>query len=288
MGAHEFCPVVPEVALGPVESEIMDDTELKQEVASFWNEASCGTTITSENKFTKEYFEEIEEYRYRLEPEIFSFAQFTRFRGKKMLEVGVGAGSDFIQWVRAGAIAHGVDLTEEAVEHVKHRLSVYGLSAEDVRVGDAENLPHEDEKFDLVYSWGVIHHSPDTEKALAEIVRCTKPGGTIKLMLYNRRSLYAFYHYLKFALLRGRPFRSFSDVIYHHWESLGTKAYTLSEVEAMVAKHPLEIKKIDRTVSSYDLKLDGARIFRPPAYLLACLCGWRRCGWYMAIDLTKK
>ena len=265
----------------------MNNVELKQEVAAFWNQASCGTTITNREKFSREYYEEIEAYRYRLEPEIFSFAQFTRFRDKKVLEVGIGAGTDFIQWVRAGAEAYGVDLTEEAVANVQHRLQAYGLSAAEVRVADAENLPYDDEQFDLVYSWGVIHHSPDTEKALAEIVRCTKPGGAIKLMLYNRRSLYALYHYLKFALLRGRPFRSFSDVIYRHWESIGTKAYTVREVRQMMAKHPLTIANINSTASSYDLKLDGAPIFRLPAYILACLCGFRSCGWYMTIDLIK-
>ena len=95
-----------------------------------------------------------EGFRYQIEPEIFAFAQFTRYRGQRLLEVGIGAGTDFLQWVRAGAKAHGVDLSREAVDHVKHRLQVYGLSAEDVRVADAENLPYEDNTFDVVYSWG--------------------------------------------------------------------------------------------------------------------------------------
>jgi len=123
--------------------------------------------------YSKEYFEEIERRRYDPvvgEPEIFSFAQFTRYSGKKILEVGVGAGTDFIQWVRAGAVAYGIDLTEKAIEHVRRRLEVYNLHAADIRVGDAENLPYEDNTFDLVYSFGVIHHSPDTERALSEII----------------------------------------------------------------------------------------------------------------------
>ena len=79
----------------------MNNENLKQEVYKYWNNASCGTEHTKKDKFSKEYFEEIEQLRYAAEPEIFSFAQFTRFKDKKLLEVGIGAGTDFLQWVRA-------------------------------------------------------------------------------------------------------------------------------------------------------------------------------------------
>ena len=147
-------------------------SDLKTDVKAYWNVASCGTEITEKTRYTKAYFEEIEEFRYRIEPEIFSFAQFTRFKDKKMLEVGVGAGTDFLQWVRAGAKAHGIDLTQEAVYNVQERLKLYGLTAEDIKVADAEALPFEDTSFDLVYSWGVIHHSPNTEQCLADVFSC--------------------------------------------------------------------------------------------------------------------
>src|SRR5687767_13620453 len=165
----------------------MNQSAVKDEVAKYWNKRACGTGVTAAEKFSRDYFDEIEDYRYRVEPEIHGFAQFTRYRGQKVLEVGVGAGTDFLQWVRAGAKAYGIDLTEEGVAHVKHRLAVYGLAAEDVRVADAENIPHPDETFDLVYSYGVIHHSPNTIRALEELIRCTKVGGTIKFMVYNSR-----------------------------------------------------------------------------------------------------
>ena len=144
--------------------------ELKTRVKEYWNTEACGTDVAEAPKFSRQYFDQIEDNRYRVEPEIFAFAQFTRFRDQKVLEVGIGAGTDFMQWVRAGAKAYGVDLTEEAVEHAKKRLDAYGLSAEEVRVADAENLPYPDNTFDLVYSWGVIHHTPDTIKALEEII----------------------------------------------------------------------------------------------------------------------
>lgn len=265
----------------------MGQINLKDEVAAYWNKNACGTTATSSAKFTRQYFEEIENYRYEVEPEIFSFAQFTRHRDQKVLEVGVGAGTDFLQWVRAGAKAYGIDLTEEAVTHVKNRLDLYGLSAEDVRVADAEHLPYQDNYFDLIYSFGVIHHSPDTIKALEEIIRCTRKNGTIKIMVYNRRSLAAFYHYLKFGLLAAKPFRTFSDVIYHHMESIGTKCFTINEIKMILANYPVEIKKISANVTSYDLLWNKPAPFRWLAYFLACMAGYQKCGWFLTFELQK-
>jgi ubiquinone/menaquinone biosynthesis C-methylase UbiE len=266
----------------------MNEEELKNEVISYWNAQACGTVATSSSKFTREYFEEIEEYRYKVEPEIFSFAQFSRFYGQKVLEVGIGAGTDFTQWVRAGARAYGVDITEEAVEHAERRLELYGLSAEEIRVADAENLPYPNDTFDLVYSFGVIHHSPNALKALEEIIRCTKIGGLIKVMIYNRRSLNAFYYYLRFGLFAGKPFRSFSDILYYHMESLGTKAFTIKEVKAILSNYSVVIRKLEANVTNYDLLWNKPRFLRFVAYLLACLGGPKRCGWFLTFELTKK
>ena len=166
---------------------------LKKQVHDYWNTASCGTEFIKKEKFTRDYFNAVEEFRYTIEPEIFSFAQFSRYHGKKVLEVGIGAGTDFIQWLRSGALAYGIDLTQEALDNVHQRCAQEGLIPQELSLGDAENLLYPSASFDLVYSWGVIHHSPHTEKALAELVRVTKPGGTIKYMVYNRRSLFALY-----------------------------------------------------------------------------------------------
>ena len=265
----------------------MNNDELKSAVIAYWNEEACGTTAATSSKFTREYFDEIEAYRYTVEPEIFSFAQFSRFRDQKILEVGVGAGTDFLQWVRSGAKAYGVDITEEAVRHVEHRLAQYGLFAEEIRMADAEKLPYEDGSFDLIYSFGVIHHAPDTIKALEEIIRCTRSGGVIKVMVYNRRSLNALYLYLQYGLFAGKPFRSFADVIYHHMESLGTKAFTVNEIQSILAKYPVRINRIEATATSYDLRWNKSSIQQFLAYVLACLAGYHRCGWFLTFELTK-
>jgi ubiquinone/menaquinone biosynthesis C-methylase UbiE len=265
----------------------MIQENLKARVSSFWNIQPCGTDTARSEKFSREYWEQIEEHRYRVEPEIFSFAQFTRFQGQKILEVGVGAGTDFLQWVRAGTLAHGIDLTAEGVAFVKKRLDCYGLSATEIKVADAEHIPYPSNYFDLVYSWGVIHHTPDTIKALEEIIRVTRTQGVIKVMVYNRHSLSAFYKWLYFGLLRGKPFRSIADILYHHQESIGTKGYTISEVRNILSKYPVTVKMIKASATSYDLLSNRNVIFRGIAYLLSCILGSNSCGWFLTIELEK-
>jgi ubiquinone/menaquinone biosynthesis C-methylase UbiE len=270
-----------------LESDAMKQSVQKTEVAKYWNKRACGTGVTAANKFSRQYFDDIEDYRYRVEPEIFSFAQFTRYRGQRVLEVGVGAGTDFIQWVRAGALAYGIDLTEEGVEHVKHRLNVYGLSAEEVRVADAENIPYKDEFFDLVYSYGVIHHSPDTIRALEELIRCTKVGGSIKFMVYNKYSWNTFYQYLRYGLLKGRPLMSISEVMFKHQESVGTKVYSISEMKRILAKYPVEIQAISAKASNYDLLWNRPKVRRAVASLLVRIVGSGRGGWFLNVEVKK-
>lgn len=211
---------------------------LNEQVRAYWEQEPCGTgpTITGEAVTnTIEYFDRIEEYRYAVEPFIHSVAQFTRWHGKKMLEVGVGAGTDHLQWARAGAECHGVDLTEAAIQTTRKRLELYGLESSLQRI-DAEALPFPDNHFDLVYSWGVIHHSSQPAQIIQEIRRVLRPGGTFIGMMYRRPSGYAFKLWVKFALLKGRPTRSAADVVWHHTESIGTKTYTVPELQSMFSR----------------------------------------------------
>jgi ubiquinone/menaquinone biosynthesis C-methylase UbiE len=202
-------------------------------VKEYWEAQPCGTETDifgDSSKYTKEWFEIIENYRYEVEPFIHSIAQFTRFRGKRVLEIGVGAGTDHLQWARAGVDLFGIDLTNAGVEITERHLAMYGLKSNLKRV-DAEILPFEDNSFDVVYSWGVIHHSENPQAIVNEIKRVLKPNGVFIGMFYNRRSLAGIVAWLKFALLKGRPWRSISYVLYHHNESIGTKAYTNAELK---------------------------------------------------------
>ncbi len=267
----------------------MDDKEiLKSEVQGFWNKQTCGTWSSDKEKFSLDYFEDIEQDRYALQPEIFSFAEFTRWHGKKVLEVGVGAGTDFLQWVRAGAKVSGIDLTDQACLHAEHRLSLYGLKAEEIKVGDSENLPFADNTFDLVWSWGVIHHTPNTEKAMSEIVRVLKPGGRAKIMIYHRHSVLAYLFWVKHALLKFKPWLSIADVLWNNMESIGTKAYTIKEVEKMLSSMPVEIINIKPVLCYYDKLGRFNKFMQFIARKLALLLGGDKAGWFLTIEFNKK
>ncbi|MBK8911206.1 MAG: class I SAM-dependent methyltransferase [Chlorobi bacterium] len=260
---------------------------VKDQVRDYWNNQPCGTQFTEALPFSKEYFANIEEHRYTVEPEIFSFAQFTRYREKKILEVGTGAGSDFTQWVRSGANATGIDATEAGVQHTTQRLLLEGLNNFELIVGDCEKLPFPENTFDLVYSWGVIHHTPNTWGALSEIIRVCKPGGEIKVMIYHRHSLLSLFFWVKYALLKGRPWKSLSWCLSNYMESVGTKAYTRKEVQNFLIKQPVNTIKINTYLTFYDRLERFGTAYTKIAQCLAWLLGGNRVGWFLTIRAQK-
>jgi ubiquinone/menaquinone biosynthesis C-methylase UbiE len=223
--------------------------EEKAQVRDFWEAEPCGAEHAEAPEGTPEFFAEVERKRDELEPFIARYADFPMTKGQKLLEIGVGAGTDFIRFVRAGANATGVDLTEHAIELVGKRLANEGLEAELVRA-DAESLPFPDGTFDRVYSWGVLHHTPDTAKAVREALRVLKPGGRITVMLYSRHSWVSYGVWAKHALLAGKPRRSLADTLAHHVESVGTKGFTKRELSAMF--DGLEDMRIEKVQTPYD------------------------------------
>ena len=247
----------------------LENEQLKASVREFWNAQSCDTQVAHSTKFSKEYFEEIERFRYFDQPFIHSFAQFTRYRDKKVLEVGFGAGTDFIQFLRAGAHVSGVDLTEEALMNLRNRIAAYELPQPDsIQVADAERLPFPSNSFDLGYSFGVLHHSPNTVKAIGELVRVVKPRGEVKLMLYNRRSIYVINLWIKHALLRGKLWKSLRWVLWNHLESIGTKGYTRKELKRILSDLGMEQIAIHTEITAADYLSSSA--FPPLNRLYRC------------------
>lgn len=136
---------------------------------------------------TRLFYERVEEHRYAKEWHIPAAADFASARGLKVLEIGCGLGTDGAQFAKAGAIYTGVDLTDAAVELARQRFELFELPGT-FRTADAENLDFADESFDVVYSHGVLHHTPDTERAVHEAHRVLRPGGRAVVMLYHRNS----------------------------------------------------------------------------------------------------
>lgn len=242
----------------------------KESVRRYWDAAPCGGHHASAEPGTERFFAQVEKARYDLEPFIPAFAEFERWRSRDVLEIGFGLGTDFLRFARSGARLHGVDLTPAAAEAVGQRLALEGLDA-DARTADAEALPFPDETFDLVYSWGVLHHTPDTEQAMGEVRRVLRPGGEARIMLYSRRSWAALDVWQRHALRAGRPWRSFAEVLADHVESPGTKAYTVNELRRMFARFAnVEFR---RFLTPYDRRVAGR---------LADLTG-ARFGWFVGV-----
>ena len=176
----------------------MSNRELKERVRAFWQANPCGVKFADAAPGTRQFYELVEAHRYTKEWHIPSAADFRSARGLKVLEIGCGLGTDGAQFAAADADYTGVDLTEAAVELARKRFDLFNLPGT-FQTADAESLDFADESFDLVYSHGVLHHTPDTEKAIREIHRVLRPGGRAIVMLYHRGS----YNYrVNIALLR--------------------------------------------------------------------------------------
>jgi ubiquinone/menaquinone biosynthesis C-methylase UbiE len=167
------------------------------DVRRYWDARPCNIRHSPKPVGSKEYFDEVEARKYLVEPHIPAFAEFERWSGQRVLEVGCGIGTDAINFARAGAKLTAVDLSGESLRIAQERAEVMGV-ADRIRFvqADAERLTSAvagEEPYDLVYSFGVVHHTPHPERALAEIRRLVAPGGTLKLMVYHRRSWKVFW-----------------------------------------------------------------------------------------------
>jgi ubiquinone/menaquinone biosynthesis C-methylase UbiE len=211
---------------------------LKENVKLHWEKEVCGSRYGKQGLDELIDFETMACERYRLEPYIPDFADFKAAKNKKVLEIGVGGGVDFSCWLKAGAIATGIDLTVAAIELTKQQLNQQGFTegTYQLATGDAENLIFDDEGFDIVYSYGVLHHTPDTEKAFSEVYRVLKKGGVFKAMVYHIPSITGWILWLRYCLFTGRFFKPSGWAIYRHLESPGTKAYTIPEMRHLLEK----------------------------------------------------
>lgn len=160
-------------------------------VSEYWNSRPCNIAHSQQPVGSRKYFDEVEARKYFVEPHIPGFAEFERWKGKRVLEIGCGIGTDTINFARAGAQVTAVDLTEKSLEVARQRAEVFEVENQ-VRFvqANAERLSESVsiETFDLVYSFGVIHHTPHPEHVIEEIRKYVRPDSTVKIMVYNRWS----------------------------------------------------------------------------------------------------
>jgi SAM-dependent methyltransferase len=171
-------------------------------VREFWNGRPCNIRHSPKPVGTREYFDEVEARKYFVEPHILKFADFPHWNGKRVLEIGCGIGTATISFLRAGATVTGADLSTESLALARQRAGVYGFTDKVAFFeADAERLSEfvTPEPYDLVYSFGVLHHTPHPERAIDQIRNYVIPGSTVKLMMYYTFSWKVFWAVLRYG-----------------------------------------------------------------------------------------
>jgi 2-polyprenyl-3-methyl-5-hydroxy-6-metoxy-1,4-benzoquinol methylase len=232
-----------------------------EDVRRYWDTRPCNIRHSSKPVGSREYFDEVEARKYFVEPHIPSFAEFERWSGKRVLEVGCGIGTDSVNFARAGAELTAIDLSEESLRIARERAQVMGVADRITFLqANAEELTSvvHDGLYDLVYSFGVIHHTPHPEAALAEMHALTAKGGTLKLMVYHRRSWKVFW-ILAFQE-RGRFWRADELIAKHSEAQTGcpvTFAYSRGDARELVERKGFRVQ---------DLHVDHVFAYRIPDY----------------------
>lgn len=160
------------------------------EVQNYWDSRPCNIRHSKSEIGTRAYFDEVEARKYFVEPHIPDFAEFASWKGKKVLEIGCGIGTDAINFARSGAIYTGVELSNASLDITKKRFEVFGQKANNLLIGNAEEISDlfPSETFDLIYSFGVLHHTPSIESSLASIRKISGPSTILKIMVYAQNS----------------------------------------------------------------------------------------------------
>lgn len=228
------------------------NTQLKERVRAFWQENPCGTKFADAPPGSRRFYELVEQHRYQKEWHIPEAAGFAHTKDLRVLEIGCGLGTDGAQFAQAGAYYTGVDLTDAAVELARKRFELFQLPGT-FRTADAEGLDFPNDSFDIVYSHGVLHHTPDTAGAVKEVHRVLKPGGRAIVMLYHRDS----YNYrVNISMLRR------AGVHLLRWNS-GVKLVHMitGEAEEALREHARRLKKENSYLNSSEFlsqNTDGA------------------------------
>jgi ubiquinone/menaquinone biosynthesis C-methylase UbiE len=216
-------------------------------VSDYWNRRPCNIRHSPLPVGSREYFDQVEARKYMVEPHIPTFADFAQWKGKKVLEVGCGIGTDTINFARAGALVTAVDLSEESLKVAKQRAQVMGV-ADRIKFyrANAEHLasvvPHD--TYDLVYSFGVIHHTPHPGAVLDQIRTFVGPHTKFKMMVYYRLSWKVLWIMLRYG---GLNFKHTSEWVARYSEAQTgcpvTYIYSKAEGRQFMAEHGFEVEE---------------------------------------------
>lgn len=259
-----------------------------------WDTDPCGAnTVRDCEPGTLKYYREIRRYRYEeYAPWFPKVMNFDRYQGKRVLEIGVGLGSDHYSFARNGNQMTALDLSREHLHHTVRHLMLEGLTTRPV-YGDAEDIPFNDNSFDVVYSFGVLMHTPDTARAFSEIKRVLRPEGVAIISIYNRHSFFFWLHtflacgVLKLGFLTKGWRRVLSEI---EFRSAKNSAVPLVKVysRAKLLKFCQQFSKVDVTTCHVEHShlLYLRRLLKTiPRDKLEQYLGWG--GWYLVVRAYK-
>lgn len=250
------------------------NTVTTEEVRSFWQENPLCVAGIPFKPGTSEFFNYFDAQRETIESIPYSYAlhEYRDFKGKKVLDVGSGNGYVLSKYAIEGADVYGVDITQAGIDLCKARFDLLGLSGI-FQVADAQSLPFPDNTFDCVCSMGVLHHVPDTQKALDEIFRVLKPGGRLIVMFYHRHSAKYQIKYRVWSWFTGKSMQQ----LVNEFDGVGNpKGVVSSRSELRVRLHRFsELHMHVGFLETRDIILRGARFFPEQLFRpLASLVGW--------------
>ena len=256
-----------------------------------WGQDPCGSNHGREHEpGSREFFDAIERHRYSEYAEWMPrLMGFENFRDARLLEVGCGMGTDLLQFSRGGARCVGIDLTPRSIEITQQRFKLYGADGA-FMISDGEHLPFRDGSFDVVYSNGVLHHTPDTEGAIREVHRVLRPGGIAKIMLYHRNSWnYWVDIILRHGVLHGKFLRGQST------EEIMSRVIEFSEHDARPLVKVYSRSEARKLFSLFkDVKVDVEQLTRPELRFLSPVVSEsmldrlrKKIGWNVIITATK-
>ncbi|MEE9285667.1 MAG: class I SAM-dependent methyltransferase [Dehalococcoidia bacterium] len=260
------------------------------EVRRFWDARPCNIRGSPREVGSRAYFDDLEARKYYVEPHIPRFAQYERWRGKRVLEIGCGLGADSVSFARAGAEVTAVDISQRSVELARRRAELYGL---DIRfyVANAEELEQvvPVDRYDLVYAFGVLHHTPHPERAVEQLRRYVGPGSVVKLMLYHRFSWKA----VSILATKGRcAFWRLGELVARYSEAQPgcpvTRTYSRKQVRQLLAGFEVTEMWVDHI---FPYQINGyVRHQYPKVWPFRLLpprvMGWlqRRLGWHLCVS----
>jgi len=258
-------------------------------VKKFWDSRPCNIRHSPSEVGTLQYFQEVEARKYFVEPHIPGFAEFDKWRGKRVLEIGCGIGTDTISFAKAGARVTAVDLSEQSLALAKKRAALYGLDVK-FYCADAEQLSSvvPVEKYDLVYSFGVIHHTPHPDRVVQQIKNYVGPGSTVKIMVYNRYSWKVFW----ILVANGRgAFWNLSKLVAKYSEAKEgcpvTYAYSPGQARRLLAGFDILGARVDH-IFPYKIS-DYVQYRYRKVWYFRWMPGWlfhwfeRRFGWHLCV-----